>query len=87
MERLREIAEEATLSINALPDINLSEGQQRDVAQIVEQAVIMALLEGHHRAVDAVLQCPDADQDLAHKMAKQIRLKTDALIANLSSMR
>ena len=87
MERLREIADEATLNINALPDINLSEGQQREVAQIVEQAVIKALLEGHHRAVDAVLQCPEADQDLAHKMATQIRLKTDALIANLSSMR
>lgn len=87
MERLKEIANEATQNINTLGGIDLTEDQQSKVARIVEQAVIKALLEGHHRAVDAVLQCPEAEQDMAHKMATRIRLKTDALIVNLSSMR
>ena len=49
--------------------------------------MIKALLEGQHRAVDAALQYPFADQDIAHKVAAAIREKNDALIANLSSMR
>ena len=49
--------------------------------------MIRGLLEGQHRAVDAALQYPEADQDLAHKIASAIRKKNDLLIVNLSSMR
>ena len=48
---------------------------------------IRALLEGQHRAVDAALQFPEADQDLAHKIAAEIRRKNDLLIVNLTSLR
>ena len=40
-----------------------------------------------HRAVDAALKCPEADQDMAHKFATAIRKENDALIVNLSSLR
>ena len=49
--------------------------------------VIKALLEGQHRAVDAALQFPEADQDMAHKIASEIRRKNDLLIVNLTSLR
>lgn len=87
MERLREIAEEATNAIDALLKSKLSEEQWSEVEKIIEDTVIKALLEGQHRAVDAALQCPSADTDIAHKIAAAIRQKNDALIVNLSSMR
>ena len=86
MERLRIIAEEATKGIDKILVAPLSDEQTKKVADIIESAVIKALLEGQHRAVDAALKCPDADQDMAHKIATAIRLKNDALIANLSSL-
>ncbi len=87
MERLRMIADEATKGINAVLNSPLSDKQVVEVRDIVEAAVVKALLEGQHRAVDAALQCPEADQDMAHKFAAEIRKKNDLLIVNLSSMR
>lgn len=87
MNRLREIAEEATKGIDALLVSHLTEEQSLKVEEIIEQAVIKALLEGQHRAVDAAIGCADADQDQAHKIAAAIRQKNDALIVNLTSLR
>jgi hypothetical protein len=87
MERVRKIAEEATAEIDELLRGKLTDEQWGRVEKIIEQTVIKALLEGQHRAVDAALQYPFADQDMAHKVAAAIREKNDALIANLSGMR
>ncbi len=87
MNRLREIAEEATKGIDALLVSHLSDEQSVQVEQIIEKAVVKALLEGQHRAVDAAIGCTDADQDQAHKIATAIRSKNDALIVNLTSLR
>jgi len=87
MEKLTTIAEEATKGINEILNTPLTEEQHDRVATIIENTVIKALLEGQHRAVDAALDCPEAEQDQAHKIATAIRLKNDALIVNLSSLR
>ena len=87
MKSLRVIAEEATGGIDGVLGGSLDKDQKHQIEDIIEKAVIKALLEGQHRAVDAALQCPEADQDLAHKIATEIRRKNDALIANLSSLR
>lgn len=87
MERLRQIAEEATNEIDGLLKNKLTDDQWKQVEKIIEDTVIKALLEGQHRAVDAALEFPSADKDLAHKIATAIRQKNDALIVNLSSMR
>ena len=87
MERLRSIAQEATREISGLVATPLTDGQAKKIEMLVENAVIRGLLEGQHRAVDAALQCPEADQDLAHKIATAIRRENDLLIVNLSSMR
>ncbi len=86
-DNLRLIAHEATQGINDLLGGQLSEDQSAKIDEIVEAAVIKALLEGQHRAVDAALQYPEADQDLAHKIAAEIRRKNDLLIVNLTSLR
>ena len=86
-DNLRMIAHEATRGINDLLGGQLNDDQSAKIDEIVEGAVIRALLEGQHRAVDAALQYPEADQDLAHKIAAEIRRKNDLLIVNLTSLR
>jgi hypothetical protein len=86
-DRLRTIAQEATQGINKLLGGSLDEALSAKVDKLIEDAVIKALLEGQHRAVDAALHCPEADQDLAHKIASEIRKKNDLLIVNLTSLR
>ena len=86
-DNLRMIAHEATRGINDLLGGQLSDDQSAKIDEIVEAAVIRALLEGQHRAVDAALQYLEADQDLAHKIAAEIRRKNDLLIVNLTSLR
>jgi len=87
METIRSIAQDATREISGLVATPLTDEQAADITTAVEKAVIRGLLEGQHRAVDAALQYPEADQDLAHKIATAIRKKNDLLIVNLSSMR
>lgn len=87
MERLKQIATEATEGINELLDTPLRAEQAEQVERIIEQCVIKGMLEGQHRAVDAAIHFPEADQDMAHKIATAIRHSNDALIANLSSLR
>ncbi len=87
MERIRSIAQDTVREIGELVATPLTGEQAGQIETLVEKAVIRGLLEGQHRAVDAALQCPEADQDLAHKIATAIRRKNDLLIVNLSSMR
>ncbi len=87
MKPLQAIAENTISAINEVAGAALSDEQKHQIASLVDDAIIKALLEGQHRAVDATLNYPDADQDLTHKIAKEIRLKNDALIVNLTSLR
>ncbi|NQV99186.1 MAG: hypothetical protein HQ483_05785 [Rhodospirillales bacterium] len=86
-ENLNVIANEATKGINEILITPLTADQTNQVSEIIQKAVIKAMLQGQHSAVDAALDCPEADQDIAHKIATAIRHKNDALIANLSSLR
>ena len=72
---------------NGLLDVPFRPEQAEQAARIIEEAVIKALLEGQHRAVDAAISCPNAEQDMAHKIATAIRRSNDVLLANLSSLR
>jgi hypothetical protein len=87
MRKLQRIAQEATEGINKVLDNPLKPKQAEEVATIIEEVVIKALLEGQHRAVDACMAMPGTERDTAHKIASAIRRKNDALIVNLSSLR
>ncbi|VAV92395.1 hypothetical protein MNBD_ALPHA08-2026 [hydrothermal vent metagenome] len=87
MKPLQAIAENTIEEIKKIAGPALSDEQKQQISHLIDDAVVKALLEGQHRAVDAALNCPDADQDLTHKIAKEIRLKNDALIVNLTSLR
>lgn len=62
-------------------------GKSEEVSQIVEKALVAAVEDTRTRCVDVVHGCCEEDQDLAHKIAREIELKETALIANLSGMR
>jgi hypothetical protein len=87
MDKIKSIAQETAREIGELVTSPLTGEQAGKIEAAIEKAVIRGLLEGQHRAVDAALQYPEADQDLAHKIATAIRKKNDLLIVNLSSMR
>ncbi len=87
MKNLTEIAEEATTGINGLLMNKLTDEQSEQVAGIVEKAVIKALLEGQHRAVDAARRCAAHNEEEAQRYADAIRRENDMIIANLSSLR
>jgi len=86
MDELKVIAEEA---VTKLTDVvgDAAKDKHDEIFEVVEQAVIKGVLQGQHAAVDCCIQHPEADQDIAHKIATEIRRKNDALIANLSSLR
>ncbi|MCK4866715.1 MAG: hypothetical protein KAT39_01590 [Alphaproteobacteria bacterium] len=83
MEKLKTIINDAMGELEG----TLSGDQTDKVAKVIESAIIRAMLEGQHRAVDACNECGEAEQDIAHKIATAIRQKNDALIVNLSSLR
>jgi len=87
MKPLQAIAENTINKIFEISGAALSDEQKKQIADLVDDAIIKALLEGQHRAVDAALSCAEADRDMSHKIAKEIRLKNDALIVNLTSLR
>jgi len=58
-----------------------------DVSRIVENALLAVLREARAGCTDVVRVCCSADEDLAHKIADELRHKEQALIANLSSLR
>ncbi len=82
MERLQAIVDESMEKL----DGNLTSEQTEMVAKVVKAAAIRGMLEGQHTAVDTCNSCGEAEQDLAHKIATEIRKKNDALIVNLSAM-
>jgi len=87
MKPLQAIAENTINEIFKITGAVISDEQKKQIADLVDDAIIKALLEGQHRAVDAALSCAEADQDMSHKIAKEIRLKNDTLIVNLTSLR
>ncbi len=83
MEKLKMIVDDAVAELEGV----LSDEQTDKVSQVIEAAIIRGMLEGQHRAVDACINCVEAEQDIAHKIATAIRKKNDLLIVNLSSLR
>jgi len=83
MSKIKAIVDDAVRKIEPA----LGDEQKKTVEKIIEDAVIRGIIEGQHQALNVCMNCDEAEQDLAHKIAAAIRQKNDALIANLSSLR
>lgn len=84
---LKERAESATHAIANILGTAPTGEQETEVIEIVEQAIIKAVLEERERCVKVANVCCSPDLDKAHKIAADIRRAEGALIANLQSMR
>jgi hypothetical protein len=84
---LRDQAEAAAKAVaealGAAPDPD----QTTAAAEIIEKAMIESYLDAAERCATVAKRCCNEDQDMAHKIAKEIGRANQALIANLSSMR
>ena len=82
-ERAASIAKAASAVLQVEPN----EEQLKLLTDLIEQAVINAMLEAGERHTSVVMQCCSPDLDKAHKVADEIRRGDQALIANLQAMR
>ena len=84
---LRERAERAASDFKAEIPNSIGDDQMSKLITIIEEALVDLLRNcAEHHGVVAKECCP-SDQDLAHKIAKEINLRTVAVIANLKGQR
>jgi hypothetical protein len=76
-------AKEASVAIGA----TLSESDMDKFTAIIAKAMEDAVREATKQHSDVCTDCLDHDQDLAHKIQREIERKKKALISNLSSLR
>ena len=84
---ISDLAAKAVEEIAKALDVQPSDAQARSVDDIVQQAIITAVLEERSRCATVATTVCTADQDLAHKIKAEIRADEAALIANLSALR
>ena len=89
MNKIREYADTAAQEIYDALGASPSDDQAKQTLNIIERAVIKAVLDVRSQCVDVAngFAGGGADQDKAHQIAEEIRRANNALIANLSSLR
>ena len=65
----------------------LSAEEERKVADVIERAIVDAVIAAARESRSAAMDCCSADRDMAHKLAEEIERVNSALIANLSAFR
>lgn len=84
------ISENASSTANAvcaLIGVDPDKIDINQVAKLIERSIVSAVLSESERHTHVIMSCCAADLDMAHKLTDEIRASTNALIANLSSMR
>ncbi|MBK0397992.1 hypothetical protein H0I76_02215 [Limibaculum sp. M0105] len=87
MANLKSFRDEAIELIEKSLGDQLSAEKRDEIVAAIEGAIRKATQHTQESTVDVMLKYPLGDQDKAHKLADEIRRKTEALIANLSSQR
>ena len=70
-----------------LADSEMTPSQSEQIRSILESSLIQTVEECSKINSDTAVQCCGPEADLAHKIAEEMKLKTDVLISNLSAMR
>jgi len=65
----------------------LSAEQRKALAKVIEGVVIEAVRESAASCGKAAQACCSPDEDMAHKISREVKAAREALIANLSSLR
>jgi hypothetical protein len=85
--RFRERAEKTAGAVTDGLGLELSETEAKELADIIEKAIIAEAREERERCAVVAHHCCREDMDLAHKTAETIREANEVLIANLQGMR
>ena len=84
---LKKRARQAVAEIAGIVGQNLSPAQREAIDKVIEGLVIDALRESAASYGHAASSCCAEDQDMAHKIAREVEQVRIALVANLSSLR
>ncbi len=84
---ISENASSTAKAVCALLGVDAEKENVSEVAKLIERSIVSALLSESERHTHVIMSCCAADLDMAHKLTDEIRASTNALIANLSSMR
>ena len=87
MEKLKGFRDEAVELIEKSLGAKLGEEERGAIEEAVAAAISKTARHASEHAMDTMLRYPLEDQDKAHKIADEMRRKTDMLIANLSAQR
>lgn len=85
--KLTEVANKAATDASRAIGASLSVAEVEKVTAIIACAMETAVLEASNQHSTVCDQCLSHDQDMAHKIHKEIERKKISLIANLSSLR
>ena len=84
---IRERAQSAAAGVIETLAASPTEAQTTKVTKLIERMVIEAMIEEGKRCASVARECGLADRQAARRVAREIRLSNEALIANLSSLR
>jgi hypothetical protein len=84
---LTKVANKAATEASNAVGATLSETELEKVTAIIAEAMENAVREASNQHTSVCVDCLSHDQDLAHKIRKEIERKKVGLIANLSSLR
>ncbi len=84
---IQERAESAAAGVIETLAASPTEAQTNQVTKLIERVVIDAMIEEGKRCASVARECGVADRQVARRVAREIRLSNEVLIANLSSLR
>jgi len=84
---LKKRVQQAGGEIAGIVGQELSPGQRAAIDKVIEALVIEALRQSAASCSRAAAACCSEDEDMAHKIAREVDQARAALIANLSSLR
>lgn len=84
---LKERSEKAVQDACKALGTEITEEQSDIVAKVIEAAMADAIRETAAKSGEAARICCSHDQDMAHKIAEEIKRSQTSLIANLDSLR
>jgi len=84
---LKERSDEAARDVIDLLGVDVDATQLNATAKIIEAAMIDAYRDSAKRCAHVARGVCEEDEDMAHKLAREIKRANTALIANLESLR
>lgn len=84
---LKQKAQKAVMDIEEIVGATFSPGQREAIDKIVEDLVIEAMRQCEASCGHAARNVCSEDEDMAHKIGREMEQAREALIANLSGLR